>query len=226
LESENFDRNKQSIVILGDSHGAALVAGLYEHFGSHYNIVQRTANGCTVLGDFRSRERPMCKRIQSLFAQDIIEMRPYQVIIAGRWMYYEKHKDYLSRFSHFIQRLRENQIDNIVLMGPVPDWDDRLPKLLIRHWLDKKVFPVRSKKFDVHATLELDSEMAWMAKDNHVRYFSPAQMLCNKDGCLTMVDEKPENVITFDEDHLTEAGSEYIVGKMKEAIVSNGLEHR
>ena len=59
----------------------------------------------------------------------------------------------------------------------------------------------------------IDKAMKDYAKELNVRYISPLDILCNQDGCITRLGETSDSLITFDNSHLTRAGSEFLVSK-------------
>lgn len=62
---------------------------------------------------------------------------------------------------------------------------------------------------------KLDKYLSSYSKEIGVQYISLMKVLCNKDGCLTMTDNNPDNILYFDKGHLTNSGSEYVVSKVK-----------
>ena len=61
----------------------------------------------------------------------------------------------------------------------------------------------------------LDDSMRVFAAATRVRYQSPFDILCNADGCLTVVGGEPQMVVSWDGNHLTAAGSQYVVSRFK-----------
>ena len=77
------------------------------------------------------------------------------------------------------------------------------------------VFKSRLKADEKHF-IKIDNELRELSKKWNVSYISPSSLLCNQDGCQTMVNHLPENVLSFDEAHLTESGSNYVVSLFKD----------
>ena len=92
----------------------------------------------------------------------------------------------------------------------------------MRTWQESHQFPDATDKVG-SKTFEMDGKLSSISQSLAVRYISPVRLLCNKSQeCQTMVVAgKPETVFAFDQAHLTDAGSKYLVGKMKGEIVSD-----
>jgi hypothetical protein len=44
-----------------------------------------------------------------------------------------------------------------------------------------------------------------------IAYVSPYKILCNSEGCMTMLGDSPDTVVAWDDSHLTNAGSHFVV---------------
>ena len=65
----------------------------------------------------------------------------------------------------------------------------------------------------------MDEQLRDICNGLGIRYISPVKLLCTGTAeCLTMAAGTPESVMNFDVTHLTDAGSVYLVGKMKDEI--------
>jgi hypothetical protein len=62
----------------------------------------------------------------------------------------------------------------------------------------------------------VDSSMREFAKDAGINYFSPYTILCDPNGCLTMVGDTPDKITAWDTAHLTIAASHYVVSHFTE----------
>jgi hypothetical protein len=53
-------------------------------------------------------------------------------------------------------------------------------------------------------------------------YISAWDAMCDKDGCLTRLGERPEDVVASDQHHLTERGSKFLIETIKDEIAPLG----
>lgn len=193
---------KPTIAIWGDSHAAHLVPGLEKYYSDQFNIWERTVPGCPALLEWG---KPWCQANNHYILNEIIQNKPQQVILSGRWINYDYKK-----LENTIHRLRENGIFDIVIVGPVPIWKNKLPKELIFAYATTNAFPVRLKA-DEKLFINPDKKLAELCKKWQVRYISPMKLLCNEKGCLTKANNSITSVLTNDQAHLTESGSNYLI---------------
>jgi hypothetical protein len=131
------------------------------------------------------------------------------VVLAAGWRRY----DYWQELSETIKFLKKLGIQEIVLVGPAPQWNSSLPRQLFEQFRIGKSssVPTRIVTGLNKAIFSLDSEMGRFASRQGVRYISLCKLLCNDQGCLTRVGPLPMSLTSFDYDHLTTIGSQYVV---------------
>ena len=147
------------------------------------------------------------------------------VVLAAAWGGY---KDTVGQsLEKVVGQLRDAGIKDIVLIGPVPYWKVSLPKIMVRTWLETHQFPDAADNLNVSNTFKMDERMSEISQGLAVRYVSPVRLLCDgSHRCLTMVSAgAPETVFAFDSAHLTDTASGYLVGKMKDDIVSGAVKY-
>ena len=208
---------KPSIVVWGDSHAANLMLGLDKYYGERFNIVQRTSSGCSAVGAHDGRPHPeVCLKNNELALNEIIKEKPFGVILSGRW---EKYP--YKNIEGVINRLKENGIERITLIGPFILFKKSLPQYLLRKYRETGLMPSVIKS-DEDRFLNIDKEMSQIAGKLKVHYISPYSLLCTEQGCRVRADDSFDSVIGADRiGHLTNAGSEYLVGKMKAELDKN-----
>ena len=67
-----------------------------------------------------------------------------------------------------------------------------------------------------------DAQMRSEMRKVGAEYISAWDVMCNADGCLTRLGERPEDVVASDQHHLTESGSTFIIQSIKDKIVPVG----
>ena len=124
-----------------------------------------------------------------------------------------------SKLEYTINSLKKNGVKEILLLGPICQWKDNLPNLLIKYYKKSiiKKIPSRLGNLSVYcpdACEAVDHKLSEIAKKTNIRYISLRHILCNKDGCLVKSGETVETLVQFDVGHLTTAGSEYVVSRI------------
>jgi hypothetical protein len=103
---------------------------------------------------------------------------------------------------------------NVLIVGQVPIWNVSLPRILNQHYLRYgQGAPIRMFTGLEPDSLQIDDTMRSMSAEFGVPYYSLKNLLCSTQGCMTRVGEElPEDLIVFDDGHLTTAGAHYVLG--------------
>ena len=192
--------SKPTIAIWGDSHAAHLVTGFEQNFGDRFNILQRTGDTCPAI---LSGKQTQCLKKNQAVLKEFARIRPDYVVLAGFW-----HS--LPSLDNTIAELRKNGMEHIAVVGPVPVWKRELPIELIRAYQKDTVLPDRIR-MEERKFARIDKAMSEQSKVWQVHYISPVRFLCNRQGCLARIGDSADRILYFDTDHLTEAGSGYLV---------------
>ena len=169
-----------------------------------------TAELCPPFLNYEFHERPYCKALNDIIIREISFIKPDYVVLNARWDY---HYDF-SKLKNTIVALKKLNIPNVVIMGPSPLWIAPLPNLLFKYWKfnPKHSMPPQYMRFGMDPRLPfLDQKMQKIAQGLGVHYISSYHKLCNKNGCLTRVNNEPGSIANFDEQHLTPPASEYLI---------------
>ena len=201
---------KQSLLIWGDSNAGHLQPGYIASFGENYKITTLTASSCPPILNLEFPNRPFCKEINDYIFEFIKREKPNKIVLEAIWNEYDWKK-----ISVTIDRLHEIGITNIDLIGPVPRWIDGLPKqLYLRFKADiSQQIPYRMKSGLKQNVFQLEPLMSDFAKQLGVNYISPTKILCNEFGCITRLGETKDTLTAFDEEHLTDMGSRFLVSQ-------------
>jgi len=112
-------------------------------------------------------------------------------------------------------------IPHIIVLGPVPVWKCGLPNEVLRYFvMHHALIPARS----LQRVYQLwnDTQMRSAIVDLGAEYISAWEAMCDADGCLTRLGEKPEDIIASDAHHLTENGSKFLIESIKDKIAPVG----
>lgn len=206
-------RKGKTILLWGDSHAAHLYPGYKSLYGSKFNILQRTASACRPFIGVKVANRTHCKEINNNVIAFVQKEMPDRVVLAANW----KSTD-LSKFDETVAQLKKVGIKNIDLIGPVPKWRDGLPKQLYRYYMSHipRAIPYRMSFGLDRRFLALDDVLEQKARTLKINYFSPKNIFCDINGCITRLGETGETLTAWDSGHLTTMGSEFLVSKFPE----------
>jgi peptidoglycan/LPS O-acetylase OafA/YrhL len=188
------------VLLIGDSHAAHLLPGLRERFGE---VRQATASGCRALiHQYRSGAALCARVLGQVFREDYRPADIDTIVLGGRWT--EQNVKDIRQTAEFLgRRARE-----VVVIGPVPQYKQALPRLLIKaeaHGGAAYVEAHRDKSTD-----KVDLEMAQALQSlPHVRYVSALSHFCRADRCDTQDDDGAP--LAWDYGHLTDEGSKSLV---------------
>lgn len=205
----NFDRTaclpqapgKPNVLVLGDSHAAHLWTGLSATLDA--NIMQATAQGCRPTYPLAADAPSNCARLmREFFEGKLLAKKPDLLVLAGLW-----RADDLKRLPATLDHLKAQGV-NVVLIGPVPQYNHSLPLLLVQaERLGDPGLPMRQRD---RSRDDIDTQMAAIAVAKEVRYVSPINILCyGPDHCLTIL--PGGNPAQFDGGHLTAEASAFLM---------------
>jgi hypothetical protein len=200
------------MVIWGDSHAASLFPGFHYWYKNEFNVIQRTASLCPPILGYTKNDRPNCQKLNEDILNYLKESKPSAVVLSAWWADYD-----WQNVSETLQSLKNLGIPNIYLVGPLPEWNDKVPNLIYKkhkadplHLIPEKMtFGLKSNYAD------LDQQLSIMAAKFNVTYLSPRSALCDSGGCIVVIGGEEKTNIAFDTTHLTLAGSKYLVDKFR-----------
>lgn len=152
----------------------------------------------------------MCRKINDYVIEQIKKERPSRVVLAGAWPNYG---DVSKRVEDTIVRLREIGIQDIDLIGPLPQWTDGLPKQLILKYRSDRQIPKRMDFGLKQNFVENDLFLERLSARLNVRYLSPRKVLCDEHGCITKLGEPLDTLTTYDYGHMTEVGAQFLISQ-------------
>lgn len=203
-----LDPRKSTIFLWGDSHAAHLYPGFRKIHGDQYNLVYRAASACPPLMGFEKASRPYCKAINESTMALIKKLQPEVVLLAGNW-----RDNPWQDLAITINALKEIGISSIVVVGPVPAWENNLPKQIFLYCKESASceIPKYMQRGLVPQVFILDEAMSQFFQQQSVSYLSAIKILCKKSACMIRVGEAGNTITAWDSEHLTDVGSEYLV---------------
>lgn len=203
-------RDEPLIFLWGDLHAADLYPGLRRgqiRYG--FRLAQFTSSSCPpVLNiDFSFEFAPLCRQRNDDVFSRIAILKPDWVILSAQWQMLAGD---WSKLTDTIVALKGMGISKILLVGPTPVWPSELPHSLQQYYVKHRIVPSRMRE-GVRLFSHVDTGLREIAKVAGVSYISPLDLMCNDEGCVTRVGDGAEDIVAWDADHLTVAGSNYLV---------------
>ena len=197
---------KRNLLLVGDSHASHLWAAFEETFsGSHF--MQLTGPGCFPSLD--DRARPRCRAVMEVAFHQFLPRQPVEgVVVAGNWTRRE-----LPNLLATVRFLRKFT-GNIIVIGPVPTYDEKLPRILARSIARQDAGIVDRAR--IASRFTLDDEFARALSGEHITYVSAMAALCDQDRkCVTRAaDGVP---LQFDYGHFTLEGARLFAERLAAA---------
>ena len=201
------------VVLVGDSHAAALYAGLKPYLDSrHINLIRYSATGCVPL--VTRNASPGCAATYEYVLDKIQSSPPNLVIVSAyylTWIQFDAgYEEFL--LQRMAQLPRAGAL-NVLMVGQMPIWGDTLPRILNQKYLRLgHAAPTRMFTGLLPESLKTDETMRSASASLGLPYYSLKDQLCNPQGCLTRIGERlPEDLIVFDDGHVTVAGARYLL---------------
>ena len=209
--------HQPKLLILGDSHAAALWWGLDQVY-SDVNVMQATASGCKPVIHQRPRQYASCVAVINYALESYLTTHKVDaVLIEAHW-----DQDDLQGVGDTLDYLRKRNIPAI-LCGPIVQYDASLPRLLALSITQRD--PSLPSRHRLQFVAPLDTQMAVLAKNTwHVPYISLLRLLCDNTNCTEYA--APNVPIQLDYGHLTRAGSVLMAEKIKATGIVSNVEMR
>ncbi|MBI1406182.1 MAG: acyltransferase family protein [Caulobacter sp.] len=196
--------DQANLLLLGDSHSAHLWAGLALALPDA-NILQASAGGCRPTWPSDSSDALCRAHLQRMFETWLPTHRPDAVILAARW----EPAD-VKPLAATLKHLRAQGIP-VILMGPVPRYDQELPRLLIN--AETRDDPMLPQRHRMGLAAAADRRLATVAGENGVPFVSLYRALCPGDADAPCRTRTPDGApMQYDGGHLTLGGSRYLGG--------------
>jgi hypothetical protein len=191
------------VFVWGDSTAAALYPGLKAEQQRHpFRIAQFTAAACTP--SVGAGGASQCANLNEDAFRVIADTRPDIVLLHAMW----SEKTDLAALRQTLSNLKHAGIQRIVILGPVPIWKRSPPFRLVNSYRFEHRLPDRIA--DGVSGPEVDNLMARFSKAEGVEYISAWKRFCNSQGCITRLGPSAEDIVVWDQVHLSNKGSEFL----------------
>lgn len=198
------------VFLWGDSHAQALSFGLRKHLNGREPFYQVASSACRphLGGDDETKGefKKACDQSNIFALKKIEENRPTVVIMAQ----HDNHEQ--NNFEKIIVKLKTIGVKEIIIIGPVPQWEPTLPQIIVRRHWDKEQY-IDDGGFVSHL---FDIDDAMQKKFNNrddVSYISLLNELCIEKKCLAKLDAN-NTPLVWDYGHLSLEGSVLTVSRI------------
>ncbi|MCV5751600.1 acyltransferase [Escherichia coli] len=195
------------VFLWGDSHAEAWSLGVRTLLNGRFPFYQKTSAGCypslkasTVqTGDFKLA----CDNSNKVALESIAKIKPTVVIIAQ----HDHHE--LTDWKEIVSTLKNYGVKNVIIMGPLPQWDPSLPKIIIKskHWKKNQDY-ITDEGLNAEP-FKTNSYMKEVAKNDGFIYISVTDTICHTtDGVNYCLARLPNGELSaVDYGHLTKDAS-------------------
>ena len=207
------------LFVWGDSTATALMPGLrqLQHERS-FGLAQFNANSCGPWLSVNVPGNPNCRSINDEVLGIVSRAHPDVVVLHARG---STRPEDIAGLKKTVLALRGLSIPHIIVLGPVPVWKRGLPNEVLRYFvMHHALIPARLSQ-RVYQTWD-DAQMRSELMGGGAEYISAWDAMCDKDGCLARLGEKPEDIVASDQHHLTESGSTFLIQSIKDKILPVG----
>ncbi len=199
-------------LLWGDSHAEQLRAGLDSTLAGRVGLMQVTSPGCLPRWmTAQQSANSTCDRA-NLFALRLIrERRPKVVVVA------ERNRHDQNDWLNMARQLRALGVGQLIVIGPVPEWSQYLPRLVATRLNQDP--PERSREYLSDEPFRLDHYLrSTVGQSGELTYVSMTDRLCKDAGCLVRLGSPPNDALTsFDYGHLTLAASRFVAQAIAQA---------
>ncbi|MDD3785586.1 MAG: acyltransferase family protein [Hydrogenophaga sp.] len=214
--------NKRPLVFLwGDSHVSSLYPGfkaLQDSGKYSFGLGERGGAICPPILGFEPR--PLCKSLNDSSIQAIRDAKP-DVVILYAWWHNPRYK--LDNLAATVQEIKKAGVPRIIMLGAVPYWQKALPQILLDEW--KKGPVTQPPPLRLKAGQGLDpalqgatDQMRQRAQAMGIEFISGMDYFCNADGCLTRLDEKARQPLSYDYGHLSVGAATWYIDQIAPLI--------
>lgn len=220
FQSECVDSGSDGLLVYlwGDSHAATLYSGLRDIQKSYpFRIAQFTRTSCPPW-----KNDPTCPESYSENIARIKSLNPNIVLLHAAWAK-STYENYNS-LNDTLKELIGLGVPKIVVLGATPEWNAPLPTTLYNMYLTNHFakLPERTN-FGLSKNIwERDEAIKLIAEQNpRVKFVSVKDILCNIDGCLTLINGEPT---TYDTGHLSPPASMLVARSLMAEAFKSGLK--
>ena len=207
--------SRPTVFLVGDSHAASLRIGLKPFLATkRINLLGSSIGGC-MWSNIKIYQVRACRDINFKVFDEMARVKPDLVIIDNYWSKLARTGSFEQDLLGYISELNNIGITKIIVVGQIPTWGESgLPLFLLHNFAEKGLaIPMRHPRLIIEndGPTSKQENMRSFKYPKGVTYLSMDDLLCNREGCMTMVGPNlATDLIVWDYGHLTNAGSKYV----------------
>ncbi|MBI5323302.1 acyltransferase family protein [Bradyrhizobium sp.] len=202
------------LLVWGDSTAGALMHGLRKAQQTrNFAIAQFTAGSCLPALNADIPGNPNCRPNNDRVLGLVRELKPDIVLLHGTW---ERHLDNVAESVTALKQAGAR----VVVLGPVPFWRRGLQNEVLRHYmLHQTLVPARLAGAAA-SDAGYDDVLRKRLTPLGAEIISVREVLCNAEGCLTRLGDSAADIVAIDQVHLSEKGSEFLIGAIIDRVLT------
>ncbi len=215
FEKGCMEETRPLLFVWGDSTATALMPGLRQLQNErNFGLAQFNSNSCGPWLSVDVPGNPNCRSMNDEVLGIVRRARPDVVVLHARG---STRPEDIAGLKKTILALRALSIPRTIVLGPVPVWKRGLPSEMLRYFaMHHALIPERFLQ-RVYRSWD-DAQMRSALMEVGAEYISAWDAMCDKEGCLTRLGERPEDIVASDQHHLTERGSKFLIESIKNEI--------
>lgn len=201
-------------LLWGDSHAQALSFGFRQNISPKVQLALIATSGCKpkLQNDPSNGANKAACQMSNDYAMEFIKKnKPARVFVAQS----QNHE--LTNWLEVARFVESNQ-GELVLVGPVPQWEPSLPTIVVKNLKVERDYIGEGLDTKI---IETNKKLRETYIDSKVRYISIIDKLCRSNECLARVtsSDDPFNLLVLDYGHLTPVGSDFVVNHVLQDLL-------
>jgi hypothetical protein len=214
---------KPVVMLWGDSHAMHLRSGLdaiqrkQMTYGKQLEVLQITSGSCHASleqNTLKTDEARGCNLANSLALKAIAQVKPDVVIIA------QALGHTATNWSQLLTEVLRLGARHVIVVGPVPQWQNTLPRLIAYNYWPKA--PVRLQSHLQQEFFEVDKQLKrQIINGPMISYVSAIDFFCDQsNACLVSIGADQSVLTSYDSGHLTpEASVAFVEARLEPFIL-------
>jgi peptidoglycan/LPS O-acetylase OafA/YrhL len=213
------------VALWGDSHAASLYPGLKaEQQQRGFRIAQFTASACPPVLGLTSERRRYCEAFNNAVLAQLQTLKPDVVILEAHWALYAGNNGWpelnAAALRRTIETLQQSGLRHIIIMGSLPTWKIYQPRVAFEVWRHSGALQDRTAEYLDAAPFAADEFVRDATRGTQATFISPLESLCREGACLISTDPNSATPLAWDNDHLSLAGSVFLVEHAFKSVLS------
>lgn len=213
------------VALWGDSHAASLYPGLKaEQKQGGFRVAQLTASACPPVLGLKSARRRYCEAFNDAVLAKLQILKPALVILEAHWALYAGNNGWpeldAAVLHRTIEALQQAGMRHIIVMGSLPTWKIYQPRVAFELWRRSGVLKDRTAEYLDAEPFAADQFVRDATRGTQATFISPLESLCREGACLISTDPNSATPLAWDNDHLSLAGSTFLVEHAFKSVLS------